>query len=91
MSLKLILGAIVTFIGLAILIPVGLQTVSQTDLVVTSFNLTGDAATAYTNTMTGIWGGFRLIAISPTVVAGGTILTILLAAFAYYFYTGRGG
>jgi hypothetical protein len=61
-----------------------------TDTVVSNFNLTGQAATAYTQTMSGIWGGFRLIAISPTIVAGGAVLSVLLGALAYWFM-GRGG
>ncbi len=41
---------------------------------------------AFTSLYQGIWGGYSLLSISPTVLAGGAIIAILVSAFAYFTY-----
>jgi len=80
----LALGVVVGLVALGIVLPVGIQTSTQIYTVVNGTQMSTAGRAAFDSLYTGIWGGYQLLSISPTVLAGGAIIAILVASFGYF-------
>jgi hypothetical protein len=89
MNWQLALGVVIGLVALGVVMPVGIQVSTQIYNVVNGSDMSTDGRTAFDALYEGIWGGYNLLSISPTVLAGGAIIAILVASFAYFSFGGR--
>lgn len=89
MNWQLALGVVVGLVALGVVMPVGIQVSTQIYNVVNDTDMSTEGRAAFDSLYQGIWGGYSLLSISPTVLAGGAIIAILVSAFAYFTY-GKG-
>lgn len=77
-------AAVLGLVALGILLPVGINVATQIYAVTNATNMSAQGRTAFDATFNGIWGGFQLFSISPTILAAGGIITLLIVSFVWY-------